>query len=138
MLEAIGVLVLLAGSHEPQVAPELVLELELDGLLGSQGAQVEDGSELLLLEDDQAPHDAGSAELEAAGEDQASHSLVCDLYGQLVWVGAQEVMVTSAVAVMVVVLPAVAAPTRATTARVERILDVDCSKRRGDRKVNYS
>lgn len=54
----------------------------------------------------------------------ASHSpqAVSDLYGQLVAVGAQEVMVLSAVEVTVVV-PAAAMATRPAIARVVRILN---------------
>jgi len=76
----------LLGSHAPQVPLELAeaLTLELDGLLGSHGAHVV----------------AGSADAEPV-VDHASHSLWPVLYGQLVWVGAHEVTVTSATSVMV-------------------------------------
>ena len=83
------------GSHGAQVPLELADALELDGLLGSHGAHVPVGS---------------AGELVVA---QASHSFWPPvLYGQLVWVGAQEVMVTSTVSVRVLVLPAWAAATR--------------------------
>jgi len=94
----------LLGSHAPQVALETAETLELDGLLGSQAPQVPlETAETLELDGLLGSHGA-HVSAGSDGElvvDHASHSLWPVLYGQLVWVGAQEVMVTSAVSVRV-------------------------------------
>jgi hypothetical protein len=93
----------LLGSQAPHVPVELADTLELDGLLGSHAAQVPEAEELELADGLLGSHGARVV-AGSAGEpvvDHASQSLCAELYGQLVWVGAHEVMVTSTVSVRV-------------------------------------
>lgn len=117
------VVVDLLGSHDPQVlSPPFGLEV-VDGLLGSQLPHVLSSPfglrEVVVVDGLLGSHDPqvlvptfgllvvvdllGSqlAQVVGSAEDQFSHSFLPDLYGQLVWVGAHEVMVTSSVAVKV-------------------------------------
>jgi len=106
------------GSHAAHVSLELAEALEeVAGFLGSHAAHVPvELTEALEEVAGFLPSHADHVLVDSAEELVVSHAFhsfwPLVLYGQLVWVGAHEVMVTSTTSVMVWVLPAWAAATR--------------------------